>query len=100
MSEADRAGEFSRLSFVVRVAVAVQEYDGHGANAGVVSVFQRRASAGGLEGNQDFPVGRNPLAHFRHPFVQQFRQHDLTGEQLGPVLITDTQGVAKALRDQ
>lgn len=45
-------------------------------------------------------MGRNPFAHFRHPFVQQFRQHDLAGEQLGPVLVSDAQGVAKALGDQ
>ncbi len=43
---------------------------------------------------------RDPLADFRHPFVQQFRQHDVAGEQFGPILVADAQGVAKALGDQ
>ncbi len=59
-----------------------------------------QSDGGGIEGNKGFALHRDPLADFRHLFVQQLRQHHLTGEQPGPILVADAQSVPKATSDQ
>ena len=100
LAEADPPRQCGRQPLVFRVPIAMQEADGHRPDTRFKGRCQRRAGAFGIEGGDDLALGRDPFLHLRHPLVEQLRQHDLAGEQPGPVLIADPQCIAETAGDQ
>ena len=98
LGEADSAGQLCGGGFVRGVAVAVHEDDGHGADAAVESGLQVALQAGLIERLQQLALRTHALLSLDDPLVEQFGQHDVALEQLGPRLVGDAQGIAKAAR--
>ena len=78
----------------------MEKDDGHGTDASGMCRRQGGASASEVQRDQNVAPGRDPLAHLRDPFVQEFRQYDAPCKELGPILIANAQGIPKALGDQ
>ncbi len=101
LREADCACQLGRGGFVRGVAVAMHEDDGHGADAGIEGGLQVAPQRGLIQRLQHLALRADTLVRFDDAFVEQFGQHDVALEQLGPRLVGDAQRVAEALaRDQ
>ena len=82
---------------MIRIAVAVHQYDGDRTN----TVFKRgrQILAHGIRVRrpEDRPVGHQSFVHFDHALIQHFRQNNLPGKNVRPVLIADPQAIGEAL---
>ncbi len=99
LDEADFARQRGELVLVLRIAVAVEQHDGDRADAGAKCRLEPDPRAVEIERRKYLALGRQPLVHFDDALVQQLRQHDPPGEQLGAVLVGDTERIAKAVGD-
>jgi hypothetical protein len=98
LGEADLPGD-ARGGLLVRgEAVAVQEDDGHAAQAGVEGGLQLPAQMGLVQRLHHVALRADALLGLDHAAVQQLRQHDAPVEQARAVLVGDAQRVAKAAR--
>ena len=100
LGEADLPGQGRRLGLVVGIAVAVKKDDGHGADAGREGRYQGGTGGGAIQGHQDLSRGRDSLGHRGDPLVEQLRQDDPPGEELGAILMADAQGIPEPPGDE
>lgn len=100
LGEARVARDLGDPGLVGRVAVAVQEDDGGGAEPLAVGGGERLADGGFVQGPDDVAVGVDPFGNLDHARVHRFGEHDVTVEEPGPVLVGDAEGVAEALGDE
>ena len=98
LRKADCARQVGHARFVGRMAVAVHERHGHGADTVRVRGVEGAPDAGFVERHDHLPTRADALVHLDDALVEQVRQHDVTREQVGPVLIADAQRVAEAAR--
>jgi len=95
LGEAGVMGDFGNGPFVVRVAVAVQQADGHRTKAVGVSLAHRGFNGVVVERRHHCAVGSEPFRCLDHPVVEHLREDDLAVEQARPVLGADAQHVGK-----
>ena len=97
--EADLAGDLAQPALMVCEAPAVDQDDGHGPEPG----RPRRREVGSrpvlVQGPIDGAVGPHPFVDLDDPVVELVVEHDVAGEQIGPALPADPQGVADAAGD-
>ena len=98
LREADLACQGFSLQFMRVKAVAVQEHDGTGSQAGVIGGLKLRAQAGEVKCLDDLAIGTDALIGFQYLLVQQFGQHDVALEQPWPGLGGNAQRIAKTAR--
>ena len=100
LAEADLAREFGDLDLVVVVAVAVDEHDRDRFDTVPLGLLQRLAGAFEVDRDQLLAIRRIALVDLDHALVQELGQHDMAGEEEGPVLVADTERVAEPLGNQ
>ena len=100
LREAHVAGKRRNLSLVVGIAPGMHEDDGDRADAGVPGRLELRAHGRKLGRRLDRAVGAHALGNFSDALVEHFRLDDLLGEDLGPRLVADLEGVAEAAGDE
>ncbi|OQC04256.1 MAG: hypothetical protein BWX79_02528 [Alphaproteobacteria bacterium ADurb.Bin100] len=98
LGEAHLPGDARGRLFVRGEAVAVQEDDGHAAQAGVKCGLQLRAQMAFIERLHHVALRADAFLGLDHAAVQQFGQHDAPVEQARAVLVSDAQRVAKPAR--
>ena len=99
LCEADFPGGFRHRFFVRGKAIAMHENDGASADAGIEGRLQTGAGAVQIQRRAFFAVRRVPPRDLQDPLVQHFGQLDIQLEQMRAGLITDSQGVMKAVID-
>ena len=62
--------------------------------------LEHAADLGLVRRRLDRAVGAHALANLLDARVEQLRQHDLLGKDVGPRLVADAQRIAKAARDE
>jgi len=97
LREAHLAGDARCGCFVRREPPPVQEHHGHAAQPRIEGRPQAFAQVRFIKWLQQFAVSADPFLRLDHPGIEQFRQHDVSVEQAGPVLISDPQRVAEAV---
>ncbi|OIQ91328.1 hypothetical protein GALL_267950 [mine drainage metagenome] len=97
LREADAARDARRRPLVRRVAPAMHEHDGHGAQAGVERRLELPAQDRLVQRPHHLAVRADALVGLDHALVEQFRQHDAAVEQARAVLVGDAQGIPKTL---
>ena len=100
LGEADVARDLGHAPLVFGEAIAVHKDDGDRADAGVERVLEGHTRRLLVERRQHAAFRVDPLVDLDHPLVEHLGQHDVAGEQLRPVLVTDAQGVGEALGDR
>jgi hypothetical protein len=100
LGEADLAGDRRHPRLVVGEAKAVQQHDGHGAEALVEDLLETGASGCLVQRTQHRPLDADPLVDLDHAGVKGLGLDDVAVEQLGPGLVADAQGVGMALGDR
>ena len=98
LREACSLGEFGGDLFVLGVAPAMHEHDGHAAQPRIVRGPQAFAQMFLVDRLDHFALCRHALLRLDHAAVEQFRQHDSAVEKARPVLIGDAQRVPKTAR--
>jgi len=73
----------------------VHQYDRERAESRVVYLLQIAAGALFIERNQYIATGADTLNDLGHVQVKQFGQHDMAVEYARPVLVGDSQSIAK-----
>ena len=99
LREPDPARDTRDRGLVRRIAVAVHEDDGGGAETVIERGLEIGAGRRGIERGEHLALGAHPFVHFDDALVKLFRQNDVKLEQLGPVLVGDAQYIAQALGD-
>ncbi len=99
LSEADLAGDRRHPRLVVGEAKAVEQHDGHGAEAVVEGGLQACAGGHLVQPTQHRTLDGDPLVDLDDVGVESLGLDDVAVEQPGPSLITDAQGVSVALGD-
>ena len=98
LGEADLAGELGHRALMGRMAIAMQEHDRDRADAArdrpPARPGARRARSTGVSTSPS-AVTRSSTSSTR--LIEQLRQDDMAGEDVGPVLIGDAQLVGEAL---
>ena len=101
LRETDLARDARHQLFVIRIAIGMHEDDGDSLIAVAARLFQSRAHGPGIGCRLDRPVGENALVDLDHAIIELVGLPDRLGENVGPALITNAQGVAKTLcRDE
>ena len=85
-------------ALVLRVPPAVQEHDGDRAASGAARARQVGAQARGVERREHRAVRIDALVRLDDARIQPLRQHDVTREDVGAVLVADAQAVGEARR--
>ena len=98
LREAGGARQLRHAPLVLGVAVAVHEGDGHGLEAFATRRLESASRPVLVEGADDRPVGADALVHLEDARVQRLGQAHVQGEDVGPVLVADAQGVAEPAR--
>ena len=96
--EAELAGAARRRLLVRGVPPAVHEHDGERAPAGLARLGQLRAQCRQVKRREHVAGSIDALLGLDHLRVQPLRQHDVAGEDIGPILVADAQPVAEAGR--
>ena len=94
--EANFSRHSGKLLLVGRITVAVHQYDCDGAQAALVSCKHVDACFGQINRPDNLAVGRHTFVDLNDVPIEQLRQHNLTFEQLGPILISNPQRIPKA----
>ena len=92
------ARNFRGADFVSRMPESVQERDGHGLDARRSRRHERAAQRRFVQRQQHLPLGVHALGNFDNVPVQRGRATDGAREDVGPILVSDQQRVAHALR--
>ena len=100
LGEADLGRDLGHGQLVLVVAVAVHQHDRDRAIAGGERRLQIGAGALPVERLLDRAVGAQALLDLDRAGVELLRQHDVAGEDVGPVLVADPQHVAEAAGDR
>ncbi|MNI44137.1 hypothetical protein D3C73_984950 [compost metagenome] len=95
LAEADLARDLGQASLVIDEAPAVDQNDGHGAEARRMGRFQISPRLRLVQRTIDGAVGGQALVDLDHAVVKLIVQADVAREQLGPGLPADPQGVAE-----
>ena len=100
LHEADGAHHRRERSLVFRIAVAVHQHDGAGADAVGVRRAQVAFGGGEIELPDRVTMRAHALVDLDHALVEHARQHDPAYEELRTVLIGDAQGIGEAPSDR
>jgi hypothetical protein len=84
---------------VRRIAIGVHQHDGASANTVIKRGPQRFLGSGEIQRAHGLAMCAEALVDLDHTLIEHRRQLDPAHEKLGPVLISDTQRVAKTARD-
>jgi hypothetical protein len=94
--EAERPCAACCLSLVLRVAPAMQQYNGHRACTGTARAREVRAQARPIKRRQHRAVRIDALVRLDHGGVQGLGQHDVAREDVGSILVSDAQRIREA----
>ena len=95
----DLFGDLGRPRFVVVIAIAVHEDDGHRANTKAVGIRQVTRQSLFIERLKLLALGAQALVGLDDALIDLAGQDDVAGENVGPVLIADSQSVGEAPGD-
>ncbi len=84
-----------RAFLVPRIPIPMHENDGYGAEIGAERPRQAVSQVLLIQLLDDLALGTDPLTRFEDFFVRQFREHDVPGEKIRPLLISDAQGITE-----
>ena len=98
--ESDLPRKLGKPRLVRGIAVAVQQHNGAGANTVIKRSAHRFLGSSKIERTHYLAVCAEALVDFDHALIEHRRQLDPPHEKLGPVLVGDTQRVAKTARDR
>jgi hypothetical protein len=87
-------------SLVLRIAVSVHEQDGGGANAAASDRLRLGTDPREIGRPQDLAIGGHALVDFDHAIIEHRRQANVTGKNLGPILVADAKRIAEPLRHE
>ena len=99
LGESDLATERGNRAFVVGEAVAMHEHNGGGAYTRGVGPHKSVACLRQIHRSQHGTVGHNALVDLDRILVEHFREDDMADEQVGSVLVPDSQCVPEAAGD-
>ena len=99
LGEADLAGDLGDALLVAGKAVAVHGDDGDGTEPLLVGGGERLARLRLVERPVDAAVGHQPFVDLHHLGVELFGQDDVAGEDVGTILVADSQTVAETAGD-
>ena len=97
--EAELARDRSGAPLVSGEAVTMHEHDRDAVQAVVAPLLQALAQMSFVERQQDFALRIESFARLDDFRIEEFRQHDVTREELRAVLVTDAQRIAKSRCD-
>ncbi len=93
-------GQSTQALLVLPIAVGMHQHDGDGVDALGAQLSELAAQHFLVRRLQHFSAGADAFIDLDHFLVDQVRQCDLHGEDVGPVLVADAQLVGKAARDR
>ena len=99
LCESDIPGDLGRQGFVFRIPVAVHENDGRRPDAFVISALKLSADRFWVRRRQHVAGGVHALVHLDRPFVKHLGEADVALEQVGAVLVADSERVGESLGD-
>ena len=99
LGKADIGGDLRQSLFMRRVAIAMHQQDGDGAQSLVIGRLQRGARGRFVQRHAHLAVGTHSFVDFDDIVMQGIGQADMAREQVRAFLRADADGVAKAARD-